>query len=86
MLHNKRYTFSVASKGNNYNPEIYRNLCLEAENPLSFRNDGFMFSDSYGAWGCSVKDNVEIVLNNDVISIAIVVNNAPLYWTIYISA
>ena len=85
MLHNKRYTFLVASKGNNYRPEIYRSLCLETENPLSFVNDGFKFSDSYGVWGCSVTDDVEIVLNNDVINIALVVNNAPLYWTIYIS-
>ena len=85
MLRNKHYTFLVASKMNKYRPEIYRNLCLETETPLSFRNDGFIFSDSYGAWGCSTKDDVEIVLNNDVISIAIVTNNIPIYWTIYIS-
>ena len=85
MPHNKQYTFLVASKVNNYSPSIYRNLCLETENPLSFRNDGFTFSDSYGTWGCSTKDDVEIVLNNNVISIVIVVNNSPLYWTIYIS-
>ena len=55
MLHNKQYTFLVASKINDYRPTIYRNLQLESENPLSFRDDSFKFSDSYGTWSCPVS-------------------------------
>lgn len=85
MLRGKRYAFTVASPENDYRPKVYNDLFLD-DTCLGFNSTGFVFSDSYGTWGCSYLDDVEIVFNNDAISFAITVgNNKPRYWSIYIS-